>query len=252
MLIITLSEVGHSFLEVTGVAALVIYCVSLMAITIYCLLQFHLLFYYKLRKGKYVADIKALKSGDDALPMVTIQLPIFNERYVVKRLLESITSLDYPKELMEIQLLDDSTDDTVDISAEEVMKYQAQGFDIKHVRRENRQGYKAGALKEATEDAKGEFIAIFDADFLPKADFLRKTLSHFENEKVGIVQTRWEHLNQDYSLLTKVQALQLNVHFTVEQLGRKVGNLLLQFNGTAGVWRKETIRSPPLLSYLQR
>ncbi len=241
MILITLSQAGHSLLEILAGATLVIYSVSLMAITIYCLLQFHLLYYYKARKKKYITSVNAGNGQEETLPMVTVQLPIFNERYVVKRLLESITALDYPKDLMEIQLLDDSTDDTVEISAEEVSKYQAKGFDIKHVRRTNREGYKAGALKSATEYAKGEFIAIFDADFIPETDFLKKTLKHFANPDVGIVQTRWEHLNQDYSLLTRVQALQLNVHFTVEQLGRKVGNLLLQFNGTAGVWRKETI-----------
>ena len=212
-----------------------------MAITLYCLLQFHLLFYYKQRKKDYLLGLSDTPLSTDDLPHVTVQLPIYNEKYVVKRLLESITAFDYPKELMEIQLLDDSTDDTVVISAEEVSKYQSEGYDIQHVRRENREGFKAGALKSATQHAKGELIAIFDADFLPEKDFLKKTVQHFKDPKVGVVQTRWEHLNQDYSLLTRVQALQLNVHFTVEQLGRKVGNLLLQFNGTAGVWRKECI-----------
>lgn len=241
MILINLGQAGQSALEIGGCIALVIYCISLMAITLYCLLQFHLLFYYKNRKQGYLSGLDSPEMADENLPLVTIQLPIFNEKYVVKRLLESITAFDYPKSLIEIQLLDDSTDDTVSISAVEVARYKDEGFDIQHVRRSNREGYKAGALKSATAHAKGEFIAIFDADFLPEKDFLRKTVKHFGDPQVGVVQTRWEHLNQDYSLLTKVQALQLNVHFTVEQLGRKVGNLLLQFNGTAGVWRKTCI-----------
>lgn len=241
MILIALEELGRSFGEVAASITLVIYCVGLMAITIYCLLQFHLLYYYKTKKGDYTLKLEGATEDKANLPVVTVQLPIFNERYVVQRLLTSITALDYPKSKMEIQVLDDSTDDTVDITAKEVEKYSAQGFDIKHITRKDRTGYKAGALKSATTFAKGEFIAIFDADFLPEEDFLRRTLKHFADPKIGVVQTRWEHLNQNYSLLTRVQAFQLNVHFTIEQLGRKVGNLLLQFNGTAGVWRKETI-----------
>ncbi len=240
MIIIALEEIGRSFGEVAACIALVVYCVALIAITIYCLLQFHLLYYYKTKKGKYLSKINE-PSDKEEYPLVTIQLPIFNERYVIHRLLESITAIDYPISKLEIQVLDDSTDDTVEITAEEILKYTKEGFDIQHITRADRVGYKAGALKSATTFAKGEFIAIFDADFLPEKDFLKKTLRHFSDPQVGVVQTRWEHLNQNYSLLTKVQAFQLNVHFTVEQLGRKVGNLLLQFNGTAGVWRKSTI-----------
>ncbi len=242
MILIALEELGRSFGAVAASITLVIYCVGLMAITIYCLLQFQLLYYYKTKKNGYTLKLQGTSEDKANLPLVTIQLPIFNERYVVQRLLTSITALDYPKNKMEIQVLDDSTDDTVEITAKEVEKYSAQGFDIKHITRKDRTGYKAGALKSATTFASGEFIAIFDADFLPEQDFLRRTLKHFADPKIGVVQTRWEHLNQNYSLLTRVQAFQLNVHFTIEQLGRKVGNLLLQFNGTAGVWRKETIR----------
>ena len=141
--------------------------------------------------------------------MVTVQLPIFNELHVSARLLESITQLDYPKDRFEIHVLDDSTDETVELVAEEVKKYKAQGFQIEHVTRKIRTGYKAGALKDAMDQAKGEFIAIFDADFLPKPSFLRETIKQFNHPKVGVVQTRWTHLNQDYSLLTRVQALSL-------------------------------------------
>ena len=218
---------------------LILYCLCLLIITVYCLMQFHLLYYYRTRKGDYLAGLGM--SDLTTFPLVTIQLPIYNERYVIKRLLEAVTSFDYPKDLMEIHILDDSTDDTTEIIAKEVEKYRHYGFAIEHIRRRDRSGYKAGALKSATPDAKGEYIAIFDADFLPAPDFLQRTLHHFKDKNVGIVQTRWDHLNQNYSLLTKVQALQLNVHFTVEQLGRTAGDLLSQFNGTAGIWRKKTI-----------
>jgi len=178
---------------------------------------------------------------DDNTPFVTIQLPIFNELYVAERLIDNIVQLDYPKDKFEIHVLDDSTDETVDISRKKVEEYRAKGFNIELFTRTDRTGYKAGALKAATPKAKGEFIAIFDADFLPKKDFLIKTLDHFKNPKVGVVQTKWEHINQGYSLLTELQAFQLNVHFTIEQFGRKAGNLMLQFNGTGGVWRKTCI-----------
>ena len=225
--------------ELLGSLIMIIYCGALAAITIYCLIQFHLLFYYK-RKVLGV-DTPAGFEVDSDQPFVTIQLPIYNEMYVVKRLLESITNLDYPKDKFEIHILDDSTDQTSEILVPEVKKYRDEGFIIEHITRGDRKGYKAGALQSAMPRARGEFIAIFDADFLPKTDFLKQTLAYFQNPSVGVVQTRWEHLNQNYSLLTRVQAFQLNVHFTVEQLGRRKGDLLLQFNGTAGVWRKSTI-----------
>ena len=220
---------------------LIIYISTLTYITLYCMLQAHLLFYYKKHhwlKGKI--DIKQATFGD-SLPLVTIQLPIFNEMYVVERLVDNITKFNYPKDKMEIHILDDSTDDTVLISQRKVEEYQAKGFNINLIHRTDRKGYKAGALKEAMAQANGEYIAIFDADFLPRPDFLLATIPHFKNPKIGLVQTRWEHINRDYSVLTRLQAMQLNVHFTVEQQGRKAGNCLLQFNGTAGVWRRSTI-----------
>jgi cellulose synthase/poly-beta-1,6-N-acetylglucosamine synthase-like glycosyltransferase len=178
---------------------------------------------------------------DGEYPMVTVQLPIFNEQYVVERLIDNITSLDYPKDKLEIHVLDDSTDETLEISRKKVNEYKAKGFNIDLLTRDDRSGYKAGALKVATPKATGDLIAIFDADFLPYKDFLKKTIPYFSNSEIGVVQTRWEHINRDYSLLTRLQAFQLNVHFTIEQQGRESGNYLLQFNGTAGVWRKECI-----------
>jgi len=216
-----------------------IYIIALIWITSYCLLQLHLLYNYQ--KGqKATTSIKAEVTDKD-LPFVTIQLPIYNELYVIERLIDRVCEFHYPKDKFEIHILDDSTDETVDIVAKKVAYYKTKGFQIEQIRRVDRTGYKAGALKEATQQAKGAFIAIFDADFLPRKDFLLETIPYFKNPKIGVVQTRWEHINQNYSILTKLQAMQLNVHFTVEQQGRKSGNYMLQFNGTAGVWRKETI-----------
>lgn len=218
-----------------------IYLLALGYITIYCLLQFHLLIHYKSHKRatKNSKDKKPELNGQ--VPFVTVQLPMFNEYFVVERLIDNICNFDYPKDRFEIHVIDDSTDETLDLSRKKVAEYKQKGFKIELIQRDNRIGYKAGALKEATKKAKGEFIAIFDADFLPDPSFLKNTIPYFQNEKVGVVQTRWGHINQNYSLITELQAFQLNVHFTVEQLGREVADYLLQFNGTAGVWRKETI-----------
>ncbi|MEE9438730.1 MAG: cellulose synthase family protein [Saprospiraceae bacterium] len=186
---------------------------------------------------------RELDLDSDKVPFVTIQLPIFNELYVTERLIDNIAKFDYPKDKFEIHILDDSTDETLEISRRKVEEYKVKGYNIELITRPDRVGYKAGALKYGMQFAKGEFIAIFDADFLPNPDFLLKTMPYFKNNKVGVVQTRWEHINEKYSLITRLQAFQLNVHFTVEQLGRHAGNFLLQFNGTAGVWRTETITS---------
>lgn len=220
-----------------------IYCVALFYITSYCLLQLHLLYKYRMGKTLAIGQITKNEVAEKDLPFVTIQLPIYNELYVIERLIDRVTEFNYPKDKFEIHILDDSTDETIEIVRKKVAYYQAKGFQIQQICRTIRTGYKAGALKAATEQAKGDFIAIFDADFLPHRDFLLKTIPYFNNPKIGVVQTRWEHINQDYSMLTKLQAMQLNVHFTIEQQGRKSGNYLLQFNGTAGVWRKETIAS---------
>jgi len=178
---------------------------------------------------------------EENMPVVTIQLPFYNEMYVIDRLVRAVCAMDYPKDKLEIQLLDDSTDETVQIAQALVAEYQALGIDIKHIHRVIRTGYKAGALKDGLEVARGEFVAIFDADFVPKHDFLMKTLPHFADAKVGMVQTRWEHLNEEYSFLTRAQALALDGHFVVEQQTRHRAGFFINFNGTAGIWRKETI-----------
>jgi cellulose synthase/poly-beta-1,6-N-acetylglucosamine synthase-like glycosyltransferase len=175
------------------------------------------------------------------LPVVTIQLPIFNEQYVVERLIDAVCALDYPKDKLEIQVLDDSTDETVHISERKVNEKRAQGYDIHFVHRVNREGFKAGALNEGMAKSRGEFLAIFDADFVPNPDFLQKTIPHFTGENVAAVQTRWEHLNRDYSVLTKVQAMLLDAHFFMEHTARNRSGRFINFNGTAGVWRRKAI-----------
>ncbi len=220
-----------------------IYIITLSYITAYCLLEFHLLYQYKKNSPKKLLKETPLEGNPKDYPFVTIQLPIYNEKYVIERLIDRVAAFDYPKDRFEIHILDDSTDETLEITKKKVEEYQAKGFTIEQIVRQERTGYKAGALRDAMPFAKGTFIAIFDADFLPRKDFLKRTIPYFRNEKVGVVQTRWDHINEHYSLLTRLQAIQLNVHFTVEQRGRAAGNYLLQFNGTAGVWRKSTIET---------
>ncbi len=229
------------WMEIAGYFTLIIYTMALVYITIYCLLQFHLLLHYtKARTGKN-PQAEPSQQEPEYFPMVTIQLPLYNEVFVVERLIDNIIEMDYPREALEIQVLDDSTDDTLEVSKRKVAEYREKGFNIYLIHRKDRSGYKAGALKNGMKTAKGDYIAIFDADFLPRKDFLNETLHHFKNQEVAVVQTRWSHINQDFSLLTEVQALQLNVHFTVEQQGRESANYFLQFNGTAGIWRKDAI-----------
>ncbi len=230
------------WIEITGYFIIVLYSISLLYVTYFCVLQFHLLYHYFLGKKVETPDFPSASNKSLEWPFVTIQLPIFNERYVVERLVDCIAAIDYPKDRFEIQILDDSTDETTAISIKKAEYYKNKGYQIECIHRSDRTGFKAGALKEAMNEAKGEFIAIFDADFLPQADFLKKTIPCFLDARTGVVQTRWEHINQHYSLLTELQAFQLNVHFTVEQAGRYNAGYLLQFNGTAGIWRKSCIQ----------
>jgi cellulose synthase/poly-beta-1,6-N-acetylglucosamine synthase-like glycosyltransferase len=175
------------------------------------------------------------------LPPVTVQLPLYNEMYVVDRLLQATARIDYPRDLLEIQVLDDSTDETTEVARRAVDRLAAQGFDIKYLHRTDRTGFKAGALDAGLKVARGEFVAIFDADFIPSVDFLRKTVPYFRNPKVALVQARWGHVNADYSLLTKVQAILLDAHFVLEHGGRNRAGHFFNFNGTAGIWRREVI-----------
>jgi cellulose synthase/poly-beta-1,6-N-acetylglucosamine synthase-like glycosyltransferase len=175
------------------------------------------------------------------LPRVTIQLPIYNEMYVADRLIDAVCEMDYPRDLLEIQVLDDSTDETTDIAELAVRRHAARGFAISYLHRIDRTGYKAGALEAGLRVAKGIFIAIFDADFVPPKDFLRQTLPYFADPQIGMVQARWGHINQDYSLLTKIQSILLDAHFVLEHGGRNRSGAFFNFNGTAGVWRRDAI-----------
>lgn len=174
-------------------------------------------------------------------PTVSIHLPIFNEKHVVARLVNAVCRLDYPFDKLEIVVVDDSVDETSRICEELVRRHRSQGVNITYIKRDNRTGFKAGALQHALQNSRGEFIAVFDADFVPQPDFLKKILTYFSDEKVGVVQARWGHLNRDYSTLTAAQALSLDLHFIVEQKGRFAGGYFLNFNGTAGVWRRKCI-----------
>ena len=218
-----------------------IYSIALLLIFLYALAQLNLLFNYLRARKKKDSCPKFDFSNSDEIPKVTIQLPVFNELYVMERLLENIAEIDYPKDKLEIQVLDDSTDESFANTATHIKKLQETGLDIQHVTRKDRVGFKAGALKEGLKTAKGEFIAIFDADFLPKKDWLLRTVPYFKNPEIGVVQTRWGHINREYSILTRVQAFALDAHFTLEQVGRNSEGHFINFNGTAGVWRKECI-----------
>jgi cellulose synthase/poly-beta-1,6-N-acetylglucosamine synthase-like glycosyltransferase len=175
------------------------------------------------------------------LPKVTIQLPIFNERYVVERLVESVCRIDYPRELLEIQVLDDSTDETCAIARACVERNRQRGYDVRYLRRERRHGFKAGALEHGLQSARGELVAVFDADFVPAPDFLRRTVPFFADEKVGMVQVRWGHLNREFSILTQAQSIFLDGHFIIEHTARNRSGCFFNFNGTAGIWRRSAI-----------
>ena len=218
-----------------------IYSIALLLIFMYALAQLNLLFNY-LRARKKNSDSPTFDfSKEKEIPFVTIQLPVYNELYVMERLLDNIAEIDYPKEKLEIQVLDDSTDESFEETARHIEELRKTGLDIQHLTRKDRVGFKAGALKEGLKTAKGEYIAIFDADFLPKKDWLKNTIPYFKDPEIGVVQTRWGHLNRDYSILTRVQAFALDAHFTLEQVGRNSKGHFINFNGTAGVWRKECI-----------
>jgi len=218
----------------------VIYSVCMLFVMVFSLVQLHLAI--KNKKGAHAQARENNPSLNfNTKPFVTVQLPIYNERYVVERLIRAVTAFEWPIDKFEIQILDDSTDDTTAIIATQISKYRQRGFDIHHIRRPKRTGFKAGALQYGLARAKGSFIAIFDADFIPNPEFLLKTVTQFSDPQVGMIQTRWEHLNQDYSLLTQLQAFGLNGHFSVEQSGRNRAGSFISFNGTGGIWRKSCI-----------
>jgi cellulose synthase/poly-beta-1,6-N-acetylglucosamine synthase-like glycosyltransferase len=220
------------------IPVLVVYAVCLTAIFLYTLMQTHLLFIY--RKSRKTPKSMGAELTDH--PHVTVQLPVYNEKYVVSRLLRSVAGLDWPKEKLEIQLLDDSTDETTSIARKEIEELRQDGLNIIHIHRDSREGFKAGALEFGLKRASGEFIAVFDSDFVPNADFLKQTVPLFQDSGIGMVQAKWTHLNEDASMLTRMQAYALNAHFTIEQKGRNAGGFPMNFNGTAGIWRKHCIQ----------
>ena len=196
---------------------------------------------YQFWRYRHIKPRPERRFAESELPRITVQLPLFNEMYVVERLLESVTGLDYPRPLLEIQVLDDSTDETVRIARAAVEKYKQRGFDIQYIHRADRTGFKAGALENGMKMANGQFIAIFDADFLPRPDCLRQMVDFFTDERIGMVQMRWGHINANYSLLTRIQEVLLDGHFVVEQASRNRTGAFFNFNGTAGMWRREAI-----------
>lgn len=222
-------------------AILILFIFLLFLVLLYSFSQLNLLLNFLRNRNSAREAFKFDFSRPEQVPFVTVQLPVYNERNVIERLLKNIGELEYPKANLEIQVLDDSTDDSFALTAELIQSLKTSGLDIQHLRRSNREGFKAGALKKGLETAKGEYIAIFDSDFLPQKDWLLLTIPHFRDARIGVVQTRWGHLNRRYSMLTRVQAFALDFHFILEQNGRNSGNHFINFNGTAGVWRKKCI-----------
>ena len=217
---------------------LIPYFLVMIVLAVYGIHRYTLVYmYYKNRKNHTAEPVTEFRD----LPRITVQLPIFNEQYVVDRLVEAICRLDYPRDKLDIQVLDDSTDETVEIARAVVERYAALGQPITYIHRSNREGFKAGALRNGLLSSKGEFVAIFDADFVPTEDWLMRVIHYFQDPKVGMVQTRWTHLNRDYSFLTQVEAILLDGHFILEHGGRARSQVFFNFNGTAGMWRRQAI-----------
>jgi cellulose synthase/poly-beta-1,6-N-acetylglucosamine synthase-like glycosyltransferase len=215
------------------------YFIVLTVLAVYGLHRYWLVYdYYKYRKNVPGPPPPVLD-----WPRVTVQLPIFNERYVIERLVEAVSKFDYPRELLDVQVLDDSTDETCEIARACVDRQAARGVPVSYIHRASREGFKAGALQNGLKTARGEFIAIFDADFIPQPDFLRRTVPYFQDPAIGMTQTRWTYLNRDYSLLTQVETILLDGHFVVEHGARSRRGTFFNFNGTAGVWRRSAIDS---------
>ncbi len=219
-------------------ALLIPYFIVLVLLAGYGIHRYILVYLYYKHKDRRTVAPPALF---EELPQITVQLPIFNEQYVVERLLDAVCKLKYPREKLDIQVLDDSTDETVDVARNLVERYAALGNPITYHHRTNRAGFKAGALAEGLKTATGEFVAIFDADFTPPEDFLLRTIHHFSDPAIGMVQTRWTHINRNYSFLTEVEAMLLDGHFVLEHSGRARSGVFFNFNGTAGVWRRKAI-----------
>lgn len=224
-------------LDVLVNIVVVLYALAILFVLFHSLFDAHLIFHYlRSHAKKHNAVFQ-----ENHEPFVTIQLPVYNELHVVERLLDAVAAIDYPPGKIEIQVLDDSTDETSELIARKISALQQQNISIQHIQRTNREGFKAGALKHGLSLAKGEYLAVFDADFLPSKDFLKRTVPFFADPSIGMVQTKWGHINKETSLLARLQAIALDGHFSIEQQGRNAAGYFINFNGTAGVWRKKTI-----------
>jgi len=219
------------------IATLIAYYVVLSLLAVYGAHRAFLVRLYYRHRGNDPRPAGSL----ERLPVVTVQLPLYNEVYVVERLVDAVVALDYPKELLEVQILDDSTDETRDVARAVADRYRARGYDVRYLPRDHRGGYKAGALQAGLETARGEFLLILDADFVPQPGMLRECLPHFTDPTVGMVQARWEHLNRDFSLLTRIQSIFLDGHFVIEHTARNRSGRFFNFNGTAGIWRRRCL-----------
>jgi len=235
-------------IDILGIAIIILYSADILLLFFFGIHAYLMVFLYR-RNSKYCdteilkeyPPINLNKASQKNLPDVTIQLPIYNEFYVADRLIEHSLKIIWPREKLEVQVLDDSTDETIEKVKNIVSSFKKQGYNIKHIHRTNRAGHKAGALKEGLKIAKGEFVAVFDADFIPAPDFLIKTIPYFQEPDIGMVQTRWGHINDDYSILTKAQSFGIDGHFMIEQVARNANSLWMNFNGTGGIWRKSCI-----------
>jgi cellulose synthase/poly-beta-1,6-N-acetylglucosamine synthase-like glycosyltransferase len=220
-------------------ALLVLYFSVLVLLSFYGLHRYTMAWLYHRHRDQEPTPARRFAAQE--LPVITVQLPCFNERYVIERLIDAVAALDYPRDRLEIQVLDDSTDDTTQIAEAACARWRARGLDITCLHREDRTGFKAGALEEGLQAARGALVAVFDADFVPREDFLRRTVDFFTDDGIGMVQARWDHLNRGQSLLTEVQSIMLDGHFVIEHTARHRSGRFFNFNGTAGMWRRETI-----------
>ncbi|MHC4106668.1 MAG: cellulose synthase family protein [Planctomycetota bacterium] len=226
-------------MDTLAVALLVCYLAVIGVICVYGLHRYWLVWLFLRRRHPLAGAAPSRRF--EQLPRVTVQLPMFNERRVAERAIEAACAIDYPRRLLQIQVLDDSTDESVEVARRCCERMTAAGHDVQYLHRANRHGYKAGALAEGLKSATGEFIAVFDADFVPPPDVLRRSIHHFTDPSLGMVQTRWAHLNRGDSLLTEIQAMFLDGHFIVEQTAREQNGRWFNFNGTAGIWRRACV-----------
>ena len=224
-------------MELWQIICLAAYCLIVAVLAIYGFHRYQLLrLFHRHQRDEIARPIPFTE-----LPAITVQLPLYNELHVTQRLLEAVADLDYPRDRLQVQVLDDSTDETCAHARQITERLAASGLDIEYLHRENRAGFKAGALAAGLERATGEFVLVLDADFVPPTDLLHKVIHHFTDPKVGMVQTRWGHLNREHSLLTRIQSIFLDGHFVVEHTARSRSGLFFNFNGTAGIWRKVAI-----------